>query len=173
MPCSTCGRMMWRGRTSLPEGEATCRPCRKVARVALLEAIQAQRVARTTEATVRPARKRTRLLGSATSRGYGYVHQQMRRKLLSELIPGTPCGFCTEPMYVDQPLDLDHSDPTLRAPGVPGDRLTHTHCNRRTNVGQTLATCGICGTTYRPHPRTHTCSRACGWERRRRNTAAA
>lgn len=28
MPCALCGAMMWRGRTSLPAGEALCRPCR-------------------------------------------------------------------------------------------------------------------------------------------------
>ncbi len=28
LPCAVCGRLLWRGRTSLPEGEATCRPCR-------------------------------------------------------------------------------------------------------------------------------------------------
>lgn len=28
MPCSLCGTLMWRGKGSLPEGEATCRPCR-------------------------------------------------------------------------------------------------------------------------------------------------
>lgn len=29
LPCATCGRMMWRGTTSLPEGQARCRPCRR------------------------------------------------------------------------------------------------------------------------------------------------
>ena len=28
LPCAQCGRLLWRGRTSLPEGQATCRPCR-------------------------------------------------------------------------------------------------------------------------------------------------
>lgn len=28
LPCSKCGEMMWRSRTSAPEGKATCRPCR-------------------------------------------------------------------------------------------------------------------------------------------------
>lgn len=30
LPCAACGQMMWRSRTSAPEGVATCRPCRKV-----------------------------------------------------------------------------------------------------------------------------------------------
>lgn len=29
LPCAVCGKMMWRGTTSLPEGEAKCRPCRR------------------------------------------------------------------------------------------------------------------------------------------------
>ena len=28
LPCAQCGRLLWRGSTSLPEGQATCRPCR-------------------------------------------------------------------------------------------------------------------------------------------------
>ena len=28
MPCAKCGKLIWRSRTSLPEGGATCRPCR-------------------------------------------------------------------------------------------------------------------------------------------------
>lgn len=29
MPCAACGKLMWRGQTSLPEGQATCRECRR------------------------------------------------------------------------------------------------------------------------------------------------
>ncbi len=28
LPCAHCGTLMWRSRSSLPEGEAMCRPCR-------------------------------------------------------------------------------------------------------------------------------------------------
>ncbi len=30
MPCAVCGSLMWRGTSSLPEGQAMCRPCRRV-----------------------------------------------------------------------------------------------------------------------------------------------
>lgn len=30
MPCARCGELMWRGRGSLPEGQAVCRPCRRL-----------------------------------------------------------------------------------------------------------------------------------------------
>lgn len=29
LPCARCGTLMWRGRTSLPEGQAVCRSCRR------------------------------------------------------------------------------------------------------------------------------------------------
>lgn len=29
LPCAVCGTLMYRSKTSLPEGEATCQPCRK------------------------------------------------------------------------------------------------------------------------------------------------
>lgn len=29
LPCALCGALMWRGKTSLPEGLATCQPCRR------------------------------------------------------------------------------------------------------------------------------------------------
>lgn len=29
LPCADCGKLLWRGRTSLPAGEATCRECRR------------------------------------------------------------------------------------------------------------------------------------------------
>lgn len=32
LPCADCGRLMFRGPGSLPEGQATCRPCRRAKR---------------------------------------------------------------------------------------------------------------------------------------------
>jgi len=32
VPCSGCGRMIWRGTGSLPAGRATCRDCRQAER---------------------------------------------------------------------------------------------------------------------------------------------
>ena len=34
LPCADCGRMLWRGSGSLPEGRARCQPCRHMGRVA-------------------------------------------------------------------------------------------------------------------------------------------
>ncbi len=30
LPCADCGKLMWRGSTSLPEGQARCHPCRRL-----------------------------------------------------------------------------------------------------------------------------------------------
>lgn len=35
LPCADCGALMWRGTTSLPEGQAKCRPCRRSAQEAV------------------------------------------------------------------------------------------------------------------------------------------
>lgn len=32
LPCADCGKLMWSGTTSLPEGQARCRPCRAIRR---------------------------------------------------------------------------------------------------------------------------------------------
>lgn len=66
---------------------------------------------------------------------YGPEHQRVRLRLLRELIPGTPCPLCLEPMFASQELDLDHSDPEAKRVGYPGDRLTHRGCNRSPLVG--------------------------------------
>nr|PZN17672.1 MAG: hypothetical protein DIU80_24105 [Chloroflexota bacterium] len=64
--------------------------------------------------------------GSTTARGYGYQHQRARVRALAALVPGTPCPRCGQPMYRDQPLDLDHTDDRT---GYRG--LAHRSCNRR------------------------------------------
>lgn len=35
LPCAGCGRLMWRGKGTLPEGEAKCRDCRRDAKNAI------------------------------------------------------------------------------------------------------------------------------------------
>lgn len=168
VPCADCGEPMW--RSSLPVGEATCRSCRNRQRDELLAAIATRR------AIPRPKKARQyKSKGSSTERGYGSKHRLVREALLATFVPGTPCGFCDQPMLTGQALDLDHSDPATRLDGQPGDRLTHATCNRRApNVrGRTMASCEICGDEYVARPRQRTCGRACGSELQRRNRVAA
>jgi hypothetical protein len=81
--------------------------------------------------THRAARNRERDAerGGTTARAYGTQHQQRRAQLLP-LALGQPCARCLEVMLPSQSLDLDHSDPEDKKRGLPGDRITHSACNR-------------------------------------------
>lgn len=119
---------------------------------------------------------------TTTEQGYGYAHQLARGQLLRDLVPGTQCPLCGDPMYPDQLLDCDHSNPAARAEGAPGDRLAHQHCNRRDGATRSLRRqgkhlrqpqrCEVCGVEFQPHPNQKTCSRKCGWTIRRRTAPA-
>lgn len=79
----------------------------------------------------------TRPRPTTTQRHYGWQHQQARAKALRNLVPGTPCPFCGEPMFKDMRLDYDHHPPIALA-GPGGERrLSHAACNRR--AGQAIA----------------------------------
>lgn len=169
--CAVCNGPMWSSQTTLPQGQATCRPCRRA------NVLPRQR-ARSIPSQTQP---RVRNRGTTLQRGYGYQHVKTRRLLLAALTPGTPCELCHEPMNRSQMLDLDHSDPASRLRGEPGDRLTHSACNRREGArrrittsgykSHTPTTCIICGCQYVGRPDQRTCGRSCGQEMRRRNAA--
>lgn len=120
---------------------------------------------------------------TTTERGYGWPHQRQRAKLLSELVPGTPCALCGKPMNSDHRLDLDHSDPEARLAGKPGDRLTHEGCNRRESAQRNAKArnpnyvpnpeCAVCGKPFERNHNVRTCSRACGWTLRRTRAPAS
>jgi hypothetical protein len=46
---------------------------------------------------------------STTERGYGWQHQQLRKKLLPFAV-GTNCHRCKEPMLDPKNMHLDHDD---------------------------------------------------------------
>lgn len=169
MPCAICGELMWRGTTTLSPGQAAHNACRSQVSAAERELASVWRRS-VREQAPRESRP-TRVLGKTSERGYGTAHQRVRIKLLALLVPGTPCGFCGEPMELGQPLDLDHSDPSSRLRGEPGDRLTHRSCNRarKGNRHPRVQSCEICGDEFPYRERVRTCGRKCGWELRRRN----
>ncbi len=70
-------------------------------------------------------------------RAYGSKHKRTRAVLLPQAI-GTPCPRCGHTMEAWQPLDLGHSDPKLKAAGLPGDRIEHRYCNRSAGNGTAL-----------------------------------
>lgn len=157
LTCAVCSEPIWPGgKGRLPQGQAICRPCRR----------KRERVASPVK-LIQPRPSKPR--GKTTERGYGSHHQRLRRYLLSVLIEGSPCARCGQPMSKDQPLDLDHSDDRTAYLG-----LSHRHCNRATSgppiAGLELVRqCHVCGSSIRqPKRGVRTCSRACGWELRRR-----
>lgn len=66
--------------------------------------------------------------------GYGWDHQQRRKKLLPKAY-GMACALCGLVMLKGQALDLDHSTP-LALGGSVGDRIIHAACNR--SAGATM-----------------------------------
>lgn len=67
---------------------------------------------------------------STTSEGYGWDHQQQRRKLIAALQDGDPCARCRGPMYRAEAhtLHADHVH-TSKALGQLADALSHGSCN--------------------------------------------
>jgi len=198
LPCAGCGKLMWSGATSLPEGKATCQPCRRARlgyRVSTGTQAKAPSIvpcticARpfpqrrpnqrycTTECRGRRDR-RSRARRAVDRKAYGSAHQKRRRELLP-LAYGTACPICGELMEKDHPLDLDHSTPLRIDPAPrPGDRIVHAACNRAGKPvydhglrgSRTPRPCVVCGATYMPaHGRQQACGRACGAEVHRRN----
>jgi hypothetical protein len=68
---------------------------------------------------------------TTTERGLGWEHQQARALALAKLKPGTPCPYCSQGMYRDQALDLDHQVPRVYGGAKGPRRLAHATCNRR------------------------------------------
>ena len=77
-----------------------------------------------------------------TERGYGWRHQQVRKRLMYNHIDGTPCPGCGNPMYKDPEknhdgaaLEADHTrDLKHHGPG-DADRLICRTCNRARGDG--------------------------------------
>lgn len=163
-PCRVCQRPRLIGRGS--KSRPLCRECRAAARgvrerrahVALVLQLLIGEVSSVpVEGGWADGDRRP----STTERGYGADHQRIRRRALEELIEGTPCPRCQEPMTRDQALDLDHTDDRS---GYLG--LSHAACNRRRNrrprklrLSVPCETCGIPFPT--PYEAQRFCSRAC------------
>ncbi|AVP67327.1 hypothetical protein C7H75_05120 [Prescottella equi] len=72
---------------------------------------------------------------SAAARGLGYAHRQQRERLLRNHVDGSPCWWCSHPMFRDptknwdgHPLEADHSQARSHG-GTVADRLLHKRCN--------------------------------------------
>lgn len=75
--------------------------------------------------TTRRRRRKPRVQASATARGYGYHHQQVRKALLAQWQPGDPCSRCSKPMWgPPNKIHLGHNPERTAWTG-----LEHAHCN--------------------------------------------
>jgi hypothetical protein len=196
MPCSLCGRPMWRdARYTLPEGQATCIPCRRKRRAAEPtqryepELRPCQQCGQMFEANVpskrycsarcRDSRRgfaSTPRVASATERGYGAEHRKARAewKSIVDAQGGIDCCLCGGWIGADEKWHLDH---TPERDGYRG--AAHPHCNvrdgasrgaRRSNQGRAYTKpCTTCGHEFTtPYPKQAYCSAEC---RPRRQTS--
>lgn len=177
LPCAECGKLMRRSGTSLPEGKATCHPCRRSRNprpspnpkpcccALCFRPKPGPRFTycRPCGIEVRRSRgdKRERVPPS-TERGYGGAHKTTRKRYIAAHKPGDPCARCGDPMWDDvRLLDLDHNDERT---GYLG--LSHRACNRRTAGSRPRPryqkVCDHCGLWYvTTHAAQATCSLPC------------
>lgn len=143
-PCASCGELMWRGRTSLPPGIATCTPCRRRSpeyRPANMRArgfVERWTCTRCGAESVRPATKGTRpkLCPLCRRVWRDWLPVDVRRAVYER--DAWTCQICLEP--VDQSLigsqsqwrpSLDHIVPQSKG-GADDEgnlRLAHMWCN--------------------------------------------
>ena len=65
---------------------------------------------------------------NTTAAGYGHAHQQERKRRLTFIHPGDPCGYCGRPLPTDTRLwALPHN--AQRTGYLPG--MWHKRCNDR------------------------------------------
>ena len=84
-----------------------------------------------------PTAKPRKPRANAAERGYGSKHVKTRRKLLAQLVDGSPCPWCGKPLHKraeanwdHAPLEADHSKALKHHGPGDADRLLHRHCNR-------------------------------------------
>ena len=69
---------------------------------------------------------------STTARGYGYAHQQSRRRWAEEIKAGqVRCGICGTPLLPGQRWELDHVLPISLGGRDGPTHPAHYLCNRR------------------------------------------
>lgn len=142
MACASCGQPMWKSGTSLPEGQATCLPCRRKNKT---EPKRYEPELRFCKICSRPfdtkqpsqvycsadcrnsRRGWSRAKPSSMSRGYGTAHQQERRKWKPIVEAGeATCCLCHYPIDPGTPWHLDHTPDRSAYRGV-----AHAACNVR------------------------------------------
>lgn len=166
VPCADCGKLGWRGRGTLPQGQYRCLACRR----SNPPQRQAKRRPRRPDRncansscnnvfTPRQAAhyyccRRCSNRGSdhsrlcSTERGYGTQHNRAREQAHRDFIDGQPCARCGDPLHTGDAMDLDHTDDRT---GYLG--LSHAACNRSASskprqVRRIPKVCDCCGIGY-------------------------
>ncbi|MGV0327317.1 hypothetical protein ACUY2E_10325 [Corynebacterium confusum] len=81
---------------------------------------------------------------TTTQRGYGHSHQKQRRVLFAQLVDGSPCEECGQPMYKTASKNFDGA--ALEADHGPGSALKYAEDKRRTRATRLLhRTCNRSG----------------------------
>lgn len=138
MPCSHCGKLMWRGKGVLPEGQARCMPCRRLST---------------------PSRVAPEPIPCAVC-GAPFVAKDSRGRYC-----GAPCRrvFTIEALRRKRVRAM----PSLRTCIVCSKSFESTGCRRRCTVCRTKdlvarARCPQCGTAFFAHRGQEYCSPSCG-----------
>ena len=135
-PCSACGKLLWSGSTSLPEGERTCRPCRRV-RSPVQGPEQTFSCSECGKLWKRPTVRGAHPKRCPTCRGNRHWFSKKFRRAIYER-DGWLCQICGDPVDGDLPrtdiwsASLDHIVPqSWGEPDHSPDnlRLAHLWCN--------------------------------------------
>ena len=154
LTCAQCAAPMWPHPSTLPQGQAICRTCRREnpkprytpKPLDIRACERCRRVYETRIKTQRYCSEECRRPGRApraptTKRGYGSAHQRLRGEWATvlEAAGSVPCARCTEPIEPSDAWHLDHADDRS---GYYGP--SHAACNlaagaRRRNRREFLA----------------------------------
>lgn len=153
LPCAHCGKLMWRGSTSLPAGAAMCQPCRRSTNSWMPSNLPASLRTRTLGECERDGCSRAAVARNMCGTHYAYWYRRevsgewraggwisRERRLALYERDGWVCALCSEP--VDRDADAKRSDwaPSLdhilpRSLGGGDEdsnlRCAHRGCNAR------------------------------------------
>ena len=194
MPCAGCGKLMWRSQTSLPEGQAKCRECRRhsqprAKRNACAECdAPCYKVYCSTQCSnARGGRQR----GTKTMRICEVCQKRYKSSYLEQRTCGRVCGRVISTRSVpnergpSRRIDLHQCGSCFSWLSQPGRKFCSADCmraaKRRTRVSTatpTTTTCRNCGGAYTTRTRRNggtclACQKRLARQRRRATKTAA
>ena len=167
LPCAHCGRLMWRGRGTLPEGQATCQPCRAERNPAKPrlnyrinpdtgQAEQTYTCQSCSKPWTRPARRGQVPKWCPDCRNYREPRACVTCGELSRIMVGaTNCNDCwstTKRGWLEKKLPAIYTGPKHQPPPT-----IHTRGKGRFTAGQ----CRVCNAWFTIKNQGQTCSTEC------------